>query len=204
MDDGFQHRQLVRDIDIVLLTQAEVDDKLLPAGNLREPLSTLAKADIVVLREEEADALRGVVAGLAVPKRMPAIWVIRRSLSLGEGGEVALPTRPLAFCGIARPEGFTKMLVAKGYEPMDTVVFPDHHAYTESDVHLLWERARRVEANGFVTTEKDAVKLTAPLRDHLQKVGPMVVVRLSVELLDEPEALAQLIAMVGRLDRRKH
>jgi len=204
LDDGFQHRRLVRDIDIVLLTQADVEDRLLPAGNLREPLSTLAKADIVVLREEEADALRGVVAGLAVPQRMPAIWVIRRTLSLGEAGEVALPTRPLAFCGIARPEGFTKMLAAKGYEPMDTVIFPDHHAYTEGDVQLLFERARRVEANGFVTTEKDAVKLTPPLRDNLETVGPVVVVRLSVELLDEQDALAQLIAMVGQLDRRKH
>jgi tetraacyldisaccharide 4'-kinase len=202
LDDGFQHRQLARDVDIVLLTREDVEDALLPAGNLREPLEALAGADIVVLREEEADSLLTVVAGLS-GKKAPAIWVIRRALSLGEGGEVALPTRPLAFCGIARPEGFTKMLAAQGYEPMDTVIFPDHHAYDDRDVHLLLERARRVEANGFVTTEKDAVKLTPILRDHLETLGPVVVARLCVELLDEQDALSQLVGMVGRLDRRK-
>jgi tetraacyldisaccharide 4'-kinase len=204
LDDGFQHRKLARDVDIVLLTQADVEDTLLPAGNLREPLSAIAEADVVVLREEEATSLRSVVAGLSGQKRAPAIWVIRRSLSLGEAGDVALPTKPLAFCGIARPESFTKMLAAQGYEPMDTMIFPDHHAYDDEDIHRLIERARQVEANGFVTTEKDAVKLTPILHDHLETVGPIVVARLSVELLDEQESLSQLVAMVGRLDRRKH
>jgi tetraacyldisaccharide 4'-kinase len=203
LDDGFQHRRLERDVDIVLLTQADVEDTLLPAGNLREPLAAMAKADVVVLREEEADSLRSVVGGLSGGKTAPAIWVVRRSLSLGEGGAVALPSRPFAFCGIARPESFTKMLAAHGYEPMDMMIFPDHHAYHEGDVRRLLERARLVEANGFVTTEKDAVKLTPIIRDHLGAIGPIVVARLSVELVDEQESLSQLIAMVGRLDRRK-
>jgi tetraacyldisaccharide 4'-kinase len=204
LDDGFQHRQLARDVDIVLLTQADVEDTLLPAGNLREPLSTVAEADVVVLREEEAASLRSVVAGLSGEKRAPAIWIVRRSLSLGEGGEVALPTKPFAFCGIARPGNFTQMLAGQGYEPMDTMIFPDHHAYDDVDIRRLIERAREVEANGFVTTEKDAVKLTPILHDHLETIGPIVVARLSVELLNEQESLSQLVAMVGRLDRRKH
>jgi tetraacyldisaccharide 4'-kinase len=204
LDDGFQHRQLARDVDIVLLTQADVEDTLLPAGNLREPLSAVAEADVVVLREEEAASLRSVVAGLGGEKRAPAIWIVRRSLSLGEGGEVALPTKPFAFCGIARPGNFTQMLAGQGYEPMDTMIFPDHHAYDEGDIRRLIERAREVEANGFVTTEKDAVKLTPILHDHLETIGPIVVARLSVELLNEQESLSQLVAMVGRLDRRRH
>src|SRR5271170_8271695 len=77
LDDGFQHRRLARDVDIVLLTQADVEDTLLPAGNLREPLSALAKADVVVLREEEEDSLRSVVAGLSRANKKPAIWVVR-------------------------------------------------------------------------------------------------------------------------------
>jgi tetraacyldisaccharide 4'-kinase len=203
LDDGFQHRQLTRDVDIVLLTQADVEDALLPAGNLREPLKALAEANIVVLREEEAKALHDVVARIWGTKE-PVIWVIRRTLSLGEGGEVALPSRPFAFCGIARPEGFTRMLAEQGYEPMDAMFFPDHHAYDDRDVHRLLERARRVEANGFVTTEKDAVKLTPILRDYLETLGPIVVARLSVELLQEQDALSQLVGMVAGLDRRKH
>ncbi len=203
LDDGFQHRRLARDVDIVLLTQEDVEDTLLPAGNLREPLSAVAEADVVVLREEEADSLRSVVAGLSGRKGAPSIWVIRRRLSLGEGGDVALPTMPFAFCGIARPENFTKMLAAQGYEATETMAFPDHHAYCEEDVTRLLQEARRVEANGFVTTEKDAVKLTPVMRDQLETIGPIVVARLSVELLDEKESLEQLVALVGRLDRRK-
>jgi tetraacyldisaccharide 4'-kinase len=203
LDDGFQHRQLARDVDIVLLTQADVEDALLPAGNLREPLTALAGADIVVIREEEEDFLHNVVAGLS-GKKTPVIWVIRRTLSVGEGGEVALPSRPFAFCGIARPEGFTKMLAEQGYQPMDAIFFPDHHAYSDDDVRLLLKRARQVEANAFVTTEKDAVKLTPILLGHLETLGPVVVARLSVELLHEQEALSQLVGMVGRLDRRRH
>jgi tetraacyldisaccharide 4'-kinase len=203
LDDGLQHRQLARDFDIVLLTKEDVEDRLLPAGNLREPLTALAEADVVVLREEEANSLRGVVAGLSGAKGAPAIWVIRRTLSLGEGGAVGLPTRPFAFCGIARPKSFTKMLAARGYEPVEAMIFPDHHAYDESDVAKLLERAKACAANGFVTTEKDAVKLTPMMRDRLETVGPIVVARLNVELLEEKDALVQLVSSVNGLDRRR-
>ena len=202
LDDGFQHRQLARDFDIVLLTKEDVADRLLPAGNLREPLAAVETADVVVLREEEEVELRGVVAALKGTKSKPAVWVIRRTLSLGEGG-MALPTMPFAFCGIARPESFTAMLKALGYEPVETMIFPDHHGYKERDVARLLERARGCGANGFVTTEKDAVKLTPVLRDRLETVGPVVAARLNVELLEEKDALVQLVSRVGGLDRRK-
>jgi tetraacyldisaccharide 4'-kinase len=72
LDDGFQHRKLARDLDVVLLTAQDVQDRLIPAGDLREPLSALGRADVVVLREEEAGALRSLVpAGKAV-------WGVRR------------------------------------------------------------------------------------------------------------------------------
>ena len=203
LDDGFQHRQLARDVDIVLLTQEDVEDELLPGGNLREPLTALSRADVVVLREEEAEALRSVAAEMHGPGRKPAVWVIRRLLSLGEGGEVALPTIPLAFGGIARPQNFLTMLARQGYEPAGTVLFADHHAYAEEDVVRLLREARRCAANGFVTTEKDAVKLTPMLRDRLETVGPIVVARLQVELLEEKDAVLELVGMVGRLDRRR-
>jgi tetraacyldisaccharide 4'-kinase len=203
LDDGFQHQRLFRDVDIVLLTQEDMNDDLLPAGNLREPLLALAMADVVVLREEEADALRPVLAELAGVNRRRAVWVIRRRLSLGEGGDGSLPMKPLAFCGIARPQGFVTMLARQGYEPTATVVFADHHSYEEDDAVRLLREARQCGANGFVTTEKDAVKLTPLLRDRLETVGPIVVARLSVELLEEKDALLELVGMVGRLDRRR-
>jgi tetraacyldisaccharide 4'-kinase len=122
---------------------------------------------------------------------------------MGEAGEVALPSLPLAFCGIARQESFTKMLNAEGCMPVARVDFPDHHKYDDHDVATLLERARHSGANGFVTTEKDAVKLTPVMIERLEAVGPVVVTRLSVELVDEAGAMRQLLSRVGRLDRRR-
>jgi tetraacyldisaccharide 4'-kinase len=86
---------------------------------------------------------------------------------------------------------------------VETMIFPDHHAYGERDVARLLERARARGANGFVTTEKDAVKLTPVLRDRLETVGPVVVARLNVELLEEKDAVIRMVSMGGGLDRRR-
>src|SRR5260370_29975323 len=86
LDDGFQHRRLARDIDIVFLTQEDVQDKLLPARNLPEPLRALRDADVIVLRGEAAEQVRSFVTNLVGTGKSPAIWVIPRSLRLGECG----------------------------------------------------------------------------------------------------------------------
>lgn len=203
LDDGFQHLKLARNVDLVLLTREDVEDHLLPAGNLREPISAVSRADVVLVREEEAGGLKEVLDELQGSGNGFAVWKIRRSLSLAEGEE-CLPTLPLAFCGIARPENFSGMLKSSRYEPLETVMFPDHHLYDERDMARLLERARRRGANGFVTTEKDAVKLTPVMRERLEAgVGPVIVARLMVELVDEKEAMAELVRMVTELDRRK-
>jgi tetraacyldisaccharide 4'-kinase len=181
-----------------------MEDMLLPAGNLREPIAALGEAHVVIVREEEADALKGVLERLREQGHGFATWVIRRSLILLDGTEVALPTLPLAFCGIARPDNFTHMLTTSRYEPMETLAFADHHLYDESDMTRLIDHAQRIGANGFVTTEKDAVKITPDMRARLRNVGPLIVAQLKVELLAEKEAVSQLVAMVGQLDRRKN
>lgn len=203
LDDGFQHLRLARNVDIVLLTLEDTKDMLLPAGNLREPIEAVGEAHIVVVREEEATALKEVLDSLREKGHRFATWTIRRTLSLLEE-ENPLPTMPLAFCGIARPDNFTKMLTSSRYEPVETMAFADHHSYVEGDVARLIEHAKRIGANGFVTTEKDAVKITPDMRRHLEYIGPLVVARLKVELVGEKEALAQLVTMVGGLDRRKN
>jgi tetraacyldisaccharide 4'-kinase len=202
LDDGFQHLRLARDVNIVLLTREDLEDTLLPAGNLREPIAAASAADVVVVREEEAEGLKETLERLRERNGGFAVWVIRRSLNLGDLGE-PLPTLPLAFCGIARPENFTKMLTSSRYEPAETVAFADHHAYAEQDITRLLERAQQIGANGFVTTEKDAVKISPEMRHHLEAVGPLIVARLNIDLVDEKEAMSQLVAMVGRLDRRR-
>jgi tetraacyldisaccharide 4'-kinase len=202
LDDGFQHLKLARNVDIVLLTLEDVQDTLLPAGNLREPIEAVSQADIVVIREEEAESLKGVLDQLQSDGNGFSVWTIHRTLGLAENDD-RLPTLPLAFCGIARPNNFTRMLTASRYEPLETVAFPDHHLYTERDIARILDRARIRRANGFVTTEKDAVKLTPWMRERLEAIGPLIVARLNVELVNEKDALSELVQMVSELDRRK-
>jgi tetraacyldisaccharide 4'-kinase len=187
LDDGFQHRRLARDLDVVLLTRADVEDCLLPAGNLREPLRALRRADVVVLREEDA-VLAGFVAEMCGGK-MPEVWVIRRRLK-----SASLPARPVVFSGIARPESFVEMLAEAGCTAVAEVRFRDHHRYTEADIERLVAVARESGADGFVTTEKDAVKLSAGMRERL---GVVVVAELRVELVDEKAAMERLRRVVG-------
>ena len=209
LDDGFQHRRLARDLDIVLLTREDVDDALLPAGNLREPLARLSEADVIVVREEERNALAAFLKDIPedreqhgdTPTRQPVLWTIRRRLEMCEGA--VTPQRPLVFCGIARPEGFAPMLSEKGIFPAGLVAFRDHHAYSVRDLERLVKKAKDLGADGFVTTEKDAVKLTAMMRSQLERVGPLLTPRLVVDLMDERAAVEQMIAKVSQMNRRR-
>ena len=144
LDDGFQHRRLHRDFDLVLLANRDLRGSLLPFGRLREPLSSLARANAVAAPEE-----------LAALLAEPNIWHIRRRLVLHEPAA----TRPLAFCGLAHPGQFWQALNDIGIYPVGTYAFGDHHHYNAKDIALLQRLARQHEANGFLTTEKDLVKL---------------------------------------------
>ena len=183
LDDGFQHRRLGRDLDVVLVTAEDVQDSLLPGGNLREPLGSLGRADVIVVREEEGAELLGVLVRFG-----KEVWVIRREIVLPEGGVEGM----VAFCGIARPEGFFGMLGGVG----GTVVFGDHHAYTGADVERLVAEAKRVGARGFVTTAKDAVKITKEMRERLGAVGSLVAAGLRVRFVNEDAVWRRLEVLI--------
>ncbi len=190
LDDGFQHRRLGRALDVVLLTAEDVEDRLLPWGNLRESPRNLGRAGVVVLRAEEAERLRPVVAKYTRAE----VWVIRRELALPE----RRLRRPVVFCGIARPEGFLRMLAKAGCEAVGHVALRDHQRYGPAIVEQILAVARKARADGFYTTAKDAVKLLPEWRARLEEVGPMEVVGLSVRLEDEAQAVAMMLrAMRG-------
>lgn len=189
LDDGFQHRRLARALDLVLVTLTDIYDSLLPAGDLREPLSSLARANVLVLREEEAAEVQIKLLRL----QNKQVWLLRRSLRLSANA----PTRPLMFCGIARPESFRTMLQERGVEPAACLFFSDHHRYTAADLQRLVDAARKAGANGFITTAKDRVKLTLGAINVLATVGPVSVAALQVDLLDEVLALAKLQAVIA-------
>jgi len=208
LDDGFQHRRLHRDFDIVLLPYSDLDAALLPVGRLREPLSSLKRADAVVtgpderllLEDAEAtDSLNTVERVMQLEEEprpkplvvLPAeIWHVKRNLYLEE-----TPARPLAFCGVARPGQFFAGLRELGVEPVKAVAFPDHHRYTEADVRRLLTLKSNAQSGGFITTEKDLVNLGA-LAERLQ---PLQVGHLRM-LLAEPESA--LGTLLGALEKR--
>ena len=176
LDDGFQHRRLHRDFDIVLVGYGDLRASLLPFGRLREPLSSLGRAHAVVAPED-----------LAAMLAEPNIWHIRRRLVLPEPA----PTRPLAFCGLAHPGQFWQSLGDVGIYPVGTFAFGDHHKYTARDIALLQRLARQHEANGFLTTEKDLMKL-----DGLG-LTPMVAPVLTIEVENANTRFRSMLEAAG-------
>jgi tetraacyldisaccharide 4'-kinase len=185
LDDGFQHHQLARDVDIVVLHRSDLDERLLPAGRLREPLSSLKRASFLVLRAEDQhleDELRK--RGIDAP-----IWIQHRRLMVEPSARV------IAFCGIARAEEFFVALRANGVEIAATSQYRDHHVYTDSDLKHLIQLRDTHRATGLITTEKDSVRLTPAQRARL---APLNVARLYVRFENETAVTAQLLSLLVR------
>jgi len=193
LDDGFQHRQLARDVDIVVVHRSDFAERLLPAGRLREPLSALRRADFLALREEDAD-LEPRLHQLRVTA--PILWM-RRSLS--SPNELAANSgKVIAFCGIARPDEFFSALIASNINVELALTFPDHHRYSREDVNRLKTAAAEAHAVAFVTTEKDAVRLDPTQLQVLESIAPVRVARLEVSLRNEASVVQQLRAKLPR------
>ena len=184
LDDGFQHRGLARDFDIVLVTPQDAKDRLIPAGRLREPLSALRRADVVVLASG--------ASAETFPVEGKLVWRVRRGI-VPEN----VPPRPVVFCGIARPQNFVLQLRAANIEPVAEAFYRDHHAYVEKDIRELLALKLRSEAGGFVTTEKDAVNLGA----HLSALGTLAVVPVKMELADAANAVDTMLQKIGERKR---
>lgn len=172
LDDGFQHRKLGRNLDIVAVdaTQPFGTGKLLPAGTLREPVSALRRADLIMLTRvdmvESAGKIREDIAKLAgdtpiVESRHEPTRFYR----LGEGSDVDFcllkGKNLLAVCGIGNPGAFAAAL--RRYEPetIDLLPFPDHHQYSRVDVARIQQEAQRAGADYIITSRKDELKLSA-------------------------------------------
>jgi tetraacyldisaccharide 4'-kinase len=179
LDDGFQHRRLARDFDIVMVTPTDAKDSLLPMGRLREPLSSLARADAVVLTGDTS------IEGLALGKQL--VWRVRRSIVPPEIKESCF-----AFCGIARPQIFFDQLRAAGVALAGTRNFRDHHSYNDADARQLMELHKGCGATAFVTTEKDAINLGS----HLNALQPLYIVPVAMRLEDPSAALDAVLTTI--------
>ena len=188
LDDGFQHRKLARDLDIVVLHASDLGEMLLPAGRLREPLSALRRASAIVLRAED----RSLEPDLRKRGVQAPVWIQHRRL-IAEN-----VTSAVAFCGIARPQEFFSALRSQGIDLVAAIALHDHQHYTSAELDRLAAALRQHGAQCFLTTEKDAARLTPEQRARLEQTAPLRVARLQVSLEDESAILAQMLALLVR------
>jgi len=167
LDDGYQHVQLARDVNLLLMDAAQplANEALLPAGRLREPVSAMSRATLLVFTRTETSA--GAAAAIGKLQGYPVFSAATRLLGFrrfGAGVPVLAPaeigTGPFfAFCGIGNPRAFFLDLQNWQIPVAGTKAFPDHHRYTAGELHALVRSAQAAGARALVTTEKDAQNL---------------------------------------------
>jgi len=160
LDDGFQHLKLARDVDMLLVSPADLAERVVPAGRLREPVESASAADVVLVPGSDADRAR-VQSALKV---QTAFSVVASSGALCLVHPFGAPCdvksrRVVAVAAIARPERFFESLSASEFDVADTLSFRDHHWFDEKDVLRIEDMARTAGVGTIVTTEKDAVRL---------------------------------------------
>lgn len=193
LDDGFQHRRLARDLDIVVLHRTDFFAHLLPAGNLREPFTSLSRAQILALREEDRD-LQAQLRARGF--RQPILWMTR-TLTIPKANSATI-TSAIAFSAIAHPEEFLAALRMTGVTVVAERSWRDHHRFTTADIADLLVLHRQNPASTFLTTEKDYVRLTPDQRHSLESAAPLHAARLTVRLADEPAAFQQIATVAMR------
>ena len=183
LDDGFQHLELARDVDLLIVSPDDLDEQVLPAGSLREPLDAGRMADAVLVPSDAGAASRlsrrgltnaeppaysaldeaqGVANALGVARAFAVEAHYDSARGLSQSSLEATPdpgSRVIAVAGIARPQRFFDALRTLGWELADQVVFPDHHWFDDRDVARVEKAARAAGAAAVMTTEKDATRL---------------------------------------------
>lgn len=165
LDDGFQHLQLARNVDIVLIDASRPfgGGHVLPAGRLREPRTALKRANVIVLtRTNRAPAVESVIRRHSDAPIFYARTELSSvySLSRSEQAITQGRTKPLfAFCGIGNPAAFIADLRDWGFQVAGHKSFPDHHRYSSADVAAIENEARKAGAAGLICTEKDRFNL---------------------------------------------
>jgi tetraacyldisaccharide 4'-kinase len=196
LDDGFQHFELERDVDLVLLSPEDVERPItLPSGRLREPIDAARAASAIIV--SDADEARAAEVGRALGVhdvfRLARTLERPRRVDAQHGSvEPAVGARVVAVAAIARPDRFFAALEAEGWTLVGRLAFADHHRFTEADLRDIAAAMWDAQASLVLTTEKDLVRM--------EPLGPLplpvawVPMRVSIE---PAEAFAEWL--MGRL-----
>ena len=163
LDDGFQHVQLWRDVDLLVTGEQDLNDTPVPGGRLREPLPAAADADAALVDAGYAAEAERIGRAL----RLATVFRVERTLGpprlIATGDTLVVPADEPVFAvaGIARPERFFTDLASVGWRVAGTMRFRDHHVFTDRDVARVAAAAHAAGATLVMTTEKDAVRLAA-------------------------------------------
>ena len=208
LDDGFQHRRLHRDADLVLVDATDPfgGGRLLPRGRLREQMAGLRRAQAILLTRadqgRDTEGIRRRVECVA-PGRPMGRGIFRpvalRELATGCGRRMPeiRGKRVLAVSGIANPDSFHQMVKQSGAVLVGSLVYHDHHAFTEEDRGRMGEAARLREAEWIVTTDKDAVRLEARLPEGC----PVMAMEIALEIIEGAEALEAALGVPVKVCR---
>ena len=213
LDDGFQHRRLHRDLDIVLISARMPlgGYPLLPRGPMREPLASVARADVVIVTKvdqsrEAAAAWQERLRALNTRALIATAMHEPHALRCEPSGEVVSlerlqQARVCLLSSVGDPDGFERTVKGLGATVAAHAAFPDHHRYGRQDWRQVCARAEHAKAVAIVTTEKDAVRL-APLlaepTEAARAVAPLWVVQARWRMLSGEKALHDLISKVLR------
>lgn len=209
MDDGFQHRRLARDLDIITIdaTCPFGYGKLLPAGMLREPIASIKRAGAAVLTrcdqsdESELSRIEGELRRIN-----PAIIIARSihkpSCIKSAAGETAVEQlkgrRVFAFCGIGNPDAFLSTIKSTGADIVGSKIYNDHYHYTDADIDEINGRAYCLEADFVLSTQKDYTHYAG--RDTRGEI-PFAYLAVEIKFTAGEDKLKQLIkgALTGKI-----
>jgi len=188
LDDGFQHRKLHRDLDIILFDPGE-------RIALREFLSSLRRADIILVKKNNRSHAKNQIRHHSPRAKVFSYSTINRGFFGYPDGSPILTEqlrgkRFLSVCGIARPKRFLSLLEKEGLEPLLSFTFPDHHSYPLSTRKKIITAFQRVKADAVLTTEKDVFKL-----DDLQNAGQIPVYYNKIDLQVEENFYQELLSL---------
>ena len=180
LDDGFQHRRLHRDLDIVLYDPAE-------KTAFREPFSSLKRAQILLIKKgidpsQKKAKKKGFPEATVFEYSVKNEGFIRCGEKKREPAELFKGKRVLAFCGIARPERFLSFLQEQGIEPLFFFRFPDHYSYPLSSLEKIIAKFRKINGEVIITTEKDTVKI---MKNKMFKEIPAYYLKIDLEVEDK-------------------
>jgi len=202
LDDGYQHVQLARDVNLLLMDAAQPlgREMLLPAGRLREPVSAMSRASLLVFTRTETSA--GAAAAIGKLQGYPVFSAATRLLGFRRfGGGVQVLTQAqigvgpfMAFCGIGNPRAFFLDLQNWQFPVARAQAFPDHHRYTAGEAEALAQAARAAGARALVTTEKDAQNLGEAQFGEMPVFVAVIDLEISQEAVFWEAIQAQIVA----------